>query len=90
MLHETVRMMVEKGTAIPPELLQTTAPVRKGMATKSDLRRGLLCDAVGIGLLMFRNVTAKSFGWLFVFVAIAYGANWFIEQRSIKSKTTQE
>lgn len=43
-LHETVRLMVEKGAQIPPDLL--SPPQRK----PSDLRRGIILSATGLGL----------------------------------------
>ncbi len=46
MLHETIRQMIEKGQPIPPELLQPTDQCRP----RSDLRRGLIFVATGIGL----------------------------------------
>lgn len=50
MLHETVRLMVEKGVAIPPELL--TKPDKKNPErTRNDLRRGWKLIGVGVGLL---------------------------------------
>jgi hypothetical protein len=45
--HETLRLMVEKGREIPPELLMS--PPKK----RSDLRKGLILLAIGIGLMAF-------------------------------------
>ncbi|MCY1076120.1 DUF6249 domain-containing protein [Archangium lansingense] len=47
-LHETVRMMVEKGAEIPQGLL-APAPRRK----PSDLRRGIILATSGLGLTIF-------------------------------------
>jgi hypothetical protein len=47
MLHDTLRLMIEKGQPIPPELLQPTEPQRR---TNCDLRRGLIWTGVGVGL----------------------------------------
>jgi hypothetical protein len=47
MLHDTIRLMIEKGQPIPPELLQPTEPQRR---TNSDLRRGLIWTGIGVGL----------------------------------------
>ncbi|ATB30531.1 DUF6249 domain-containing protein [Melittangium boletus] len=47
MIHETVRMMVEKGVELPPGLL--APPPRK----PSDLRRGIILSAAGLGLTVF-------------------------------------
>ncbi len=46
-LHETVRLMVEKGAEIPPGLL--APPTRK----PSDLRRGIILSTSGLGLAFF-------------------------------------
>ena len=47
-LHETVRVMVEKGAEIPQGLL-APAPRRK----PSDLRRGIILSTTGVGLTVF-------------------------------------
>jgi hypothetical protein len=47
-LHETVRLMVEKGAEIPPGLL-APPPTRK----PSDLRRGIILSTTGVGLTIF-------------------------------------
>jgi hypothetical protein len=47
-LHETVRLMVEKGAEIPQGLL-APAPRRK----PSDLRRGIILSTSGVGLAVF-------------------------------------
>jgi hypothetical protein len=50
MLHETVRLMVEKGVAIPPELL--AKPERKApLRIRNDARRGWILVGVGVGML---------------------------------------
>ena len=46
-LHQTVRMMVEKGVEIPSGLI--TPPPRK----PSDLRRGIILSTTGVGLAIF-------------------------------------
>ncbi|MBV9009185.1 MAG: hypothetical protein JO354_08470 [Verrucomicrobia bacterium] len=57
-LHRTVRMMVEKGQPVPPELFASRAgtPLRPWY----DLRRGIILLAFGIGIIFFFGVTA---GW---------------------------
>jgi hypothetical protein len=57
-LHRTVRMMVEKGQPVPPELFASPAgaPIRPWY----DLRRGIVLLSVGFGLMMFFGLTA---GW---------------------------
>src|SRR5205085_11461528 len=57
-LHRTVRMMVEKGQPVPPELfaLPAGAPIRPWY----DLRRGIVLLGTGVGIVMFFGVAA---GW---------------------------
>src|SRR5205823_1107832 len=57
-LHRTVRMMVEKGQPVPPELL--AAPAGAPLRPWWDLRRGIVLIAVGFGLMMFFGISA---GW---------------------------
>jgi Domain of unknown function (DUF6249) len=45
LLHETLRVMVEKGAAIPPELLVPPKP------PANDFRRGILLVSLGVGLI---------------------------------------
>jgi len=53
MLHDTIRLMIEKGQPIPPELLQSQDPPRR---PKSDLRSGLVLVGIGIGVGIFLYV----------------------------------
>ncbi|MDQ6624082.1 MAG: DUF6249 domain-containing protein [Verrucomicrobiota bacterium] len=48
-LHRTVRMMVEKGQAVPPALFSQPPVVR----ARSDMRRGVVLVMVGLGLMVF-------------------------------------
>jgi Domain of unknown function (DUF6249) len=57
-LHRTVRMMVEKGQPVPPELF--AAPAGAPLRPWYDLRRGIVLLGVGVGVLMFFGVAA---GW---------------------------
>ncbi|HYO67129.1 MAG TPA: DUF6249 domain-containing protein [Archangium sp.] len=56
-LHETVRLMVEKGAEIPQGLL-APAPRRK----PSDLRRGIILSSTGLGLSIFLGALPGSQG----------------------------
>ncbi len=47
LVHETMRLMIEKGLPVPPELINPPPPVKP---PKSDLRRGLIWLALGVGL----------------------------------------
>jgi Domain of unknown function (DUF6249) len=57
-LQRTVRMMVEKGQPVPPELFASPAgaPIRPWY----DLRRGIILLAVGVAFVIFFGLTA---GW---------------------------
>jgi hypothetical protein len=84
LLHETLRSMIEKGVSIPPELL---APGERYAAprTRSDLRSGLVCIAVGIGLLIFMsdvNGGPKHVGWIPILIGVAFLISWFIEKKN--------
>src|SRR5207244_1931351 len=57
-LHRTVRMMVEKGQPVPPELL--ASPAGAPLRPWYDLRRGIVLLAAGVGLMMFFGISA---GW---------------------------
>ncbi|MFL5352021.1 DUF6249 domain-containing protein [Archangium sp.] len=56
-LHETVRLMVEKGAEIPQGLL-APSPKRK----PSDLRRGIILSTSGLGLAIFLAVVPDTNG----------------------------
>jgi hypothetical protein len=57
-LQRTVRMMVEKGQPVPPELF--AAPAGAPLRPWYDLRRGIVLLAVGVGVVMFFGISA---GW---------------------------
>ncbi len=52
LVHETMRLMIEKGLPVPPELINPPPPVKP---PKSDLRRGLIWLALGMGLIVLLN-----------------------------------
>ncbi len=49
-LHRTVRMMVEKGQPVPPELF---AAAPSAIRARSDMRRGVVLMMIGIGVMVF-------------------------------------
>jgi hypothetical protein len=57
-LQRTVRMMVEKGQPVPPELF--ASPAGSVIRPWYDLRRGIVLLAFGIGIVMFFGISA---GW---------------------------
>jgi hypothetical protein len=51
----------------------------------SDLRKGVILGAVGLGLVFFSLLddgTPNSVGLVFLFVGLGYGLLWFLEQRT--------
>ncbi len=49
-LHRTVRMMVEKGQPVPPELF---AAAPSAIRARSDMRRGVVLMMIGVGVMVF-------------------------------------
>ena len=52
-MHETLRIAFEKGQPVPPELitaLQSNIAPRQPTTPESDLRKGIILVAVGLGL----------------------------------------
>ena len=49
-LHNTVRMMVEKGQPVPESLFATPP---RAVRQRSDMRRGVVLVMVGIGVMVF-------------------------------------
>ncbi|MEY4386045.1 MAG: hypothetical protein RLY20_1328 [Verrucomicrobiota bacterium] len=79
MLHETLRTMIEKGVAIPPELLQPHEPRKQ---PKSDFRRGLVWIAIGTGLTVFFLVSdnhAWPIGLIPLLIGVAFLITWKVE-----------
>ena len=76
-LHETLRLMIEKGQPIPPELLQSQDSPRR---PRSDLRTGLVLIAVGIGVffLPLGNVSSRA-GLIPLLMGVAFLIVWKIE-----------
>jgi hypothetical protein len=65
--YETMRRLIEKGAEIPKELLGVVA--KEG----SDLRRGVVFIALGVGLTVFiMSGSAWGLGALFVCIGLGY------------------
>jgi hypothetical protein len=81
-LHETIRLMVEKGQPIPPELLQSQDPPRR---PRSDLRTGLVLVSVGIGSILFfygvggNTANVWGLGLIPLLMGLAFLITWKIE-----------
>jgi hypothetical protein len=87
--HETIRLALERGGAIPPELL---IPPRK---PHTDLRRGvlLLCAGLGLAVLLFKTAN-ESGAWtaalIPIFLGLGYLAVHKIEGGSRKQQQQQQ
>jgi hypothetical protein len=80
-LHETVRMMIEKGQPIPPELLQPQEAERR---PRKDLRNGLILVAVGIALLLMNfhgNGFPSGSAYIPLLIGVAFLVAWIIESK---------
>jgi hypothetical protein len=75
--HQTLRLMVEKGAQIPADLI--TRPERK----KSDLRRGLVLIATGLGIAIFLAVADRSHsgGWALGIIPALIGCGYLLAWR---------
>jgi len=80
-LHRTVRAMVEKGQPVPAALLAPPAVPRP----RSDLRRGVILIAIGIGVMTFFGVdegwhdSAWAFGLIPGLIGVGYLIVWKLE-----------
>jgi hypothetical protein len=78
--HETMRLMIEKGLPVPVELINPPPPIKP---PKSDLRRGLIWLALGMGLLILlmkvgEDSGAWAVGLIPAFIGVAYLVCWII------------
>jgi len=85
MLHDTLRLMIEKGVAIPPELLKP--PVRFNLVRKgNDFRTGLILVGIGLGLLGIRmfddHAAVGAVGFIPLFIGVAFLISWKLSQKS--------
>ncbi|MDY0004320.1 MAG: DUF6249 domain-containing protein [Polyangia bacterium] len=88
--HETLRLIVERGGEIPAELL---AGPRK--RPSSDLRKGVILIACGVGLGLFLALVAKadqdrqawSLGFIPTLIGLGYLLVWRLERRGAPSES---
>lgn len=83
LFHETLRMMIEKGQPIPPELLQRQEAAAR---PRSDLRTGLVFIAVGLGLLLMSLVgntpgMVRGVAFIPMLMGAAFLIAWKIESK---------
>lgn len=86
--HRTIRMMVEKGQPVPPELL---APPPPAVRQRSDMRRGVVLAMVGAGLVVFLGAVndwengAWALGIIPFLVGLGYLLVWKLEGGKAKA-----
>ena len=92
--HETIRLALEKGQPIPPDLFVVKSPIEKAEKSdkKNDRKAGLILIAVGVGLLVLLGgasdlVYMHSFGglrWVGLIpalIGVAFLVNCALEKR---------
>ena len=81
--HQTIRLMIEKGQPIPPELLRPQVASRR---PRSDLRSGLLFVALGAAVMIaawmghFQGIVL-GLSLVPLFIGIAFLITWKIESQ---------
>ena len=77
MKHRTIRMLVEKGQPIPPELLAPPAPA---VRQRSDMRRGIVLLMIGIGLMLFIGAASEwdGGGWALGIIPALIGVGYLL------------
>jgi hypothetical protein len=81
MLHETLRLMIEKGQPIPPELLQSPDGMRR---PRNDLRNGLVFVSIGIGfgaLLLAEHESGWPMALIPLLIGVALLVSWKLERK---------
>jgi hypothetical protein len=80
-LHETLRLMIEKGQPIPPELLQSPDGLRR---PRNDLRNGLVCIGIGLGvgvLLLVQRDGDWPLALIPLLIGVALLVAWKLERK---------
>jgi hypothetical protein len=79
MMHETLRAMIERGVAIPPELINPPAREHK---PQQDLRLGLIFIGIGFGVMLCLLILGESAwgaGFIPLLMGVAFLITWKIE-----------
>ena len=85
LLHDTMRLMIEKGQPIPPELLQQPDGVRR---PRNDLRNGLLFIALGVGLgILF--LAQRDDAWPVALIPLLIGVAFLVTRKLEQSANGQ-
>lgn len=81
-LHKTLRAMIEKGIPVTPELVAALKPSGDPRGQRMCyLLPGLICSAVGIGLL----INAGKSGLIPLLIGVAFLICWQVDKRSTKA-----
>jgi hypothetical protein len=89
LLHETLRLMIEKGQPIPPELINEPGMnYSYAPPNRSDLRRGLIWLGIGLALILgdpnFQGSGGfhmGKIGLIPLFIGVAFLISWVVEGR---------
>lgn len=80
--QKTVLELLERGAAVPPELLSDTSMITRD----GDLRRGLVLSFTGVGAIMFALTLPRHDAWgiglLPLFAGLGYLVTWLLEKRN--------
>jgi Flp pilus assembly protein TadB len=82
--HETIRLAIEKGQPLPPELLERSIPNQP----TDDRKSGLITLAVGVGLFVFLSqyeIGKLGLAWVAMIpslIGVALLLNWALERRA--------
>ncbi len=85
MAHETMRVMIEKGVPMTPELVAEIRSKRGGAGgglSRGRLLPGLILTGVGTALLISGSGGDKRGGWIVLFIGAAFLIVWFVEQKN--------
>jgi hypothetical protein len=90
-LHETIRLMTEKGLPIPPELISAVVgdsrQQPKTWSPAAQLRSGIINIAIGLGLMLLFQEMHPEENWLWAIgmipfmIGVGFLLIWWIESR---------
>jgi hypothetical protein len=94
--YDAIRFAIEKGVAVPEDLLRDHRPTTTSQPTR-DLRRGLVLVGLGAGLALFLRIldgTSANGVWSVGFVPLLLGAGflvtWYMTRREGLASAVRE